>query len=78
MKILGERGPGWLACWGVDVYLGGIFLALIFLGFCAGGKVGMVPFDTLLSFGIFCLSTCVSDVERFFSSLKDMGGEVYE
>jgi hypothetical protein len=60
------------------VYLGEIFSALIFLGLCAGGKIGMVPFDFLLSFSIFYLSTYVSDVERFFSSLKDMGGEVYE
>jgi len=38
----------------------------LFLGFCAGGKIGMVPFDFLLSFSIFYLSTCVSGVERIF------------
>jgi len=47
------------------VYLGGIFSTLIFLGVCAGENIGMVPFDFLLGFGIFYLSTCVSDVERF-------------
>ena len=35
------------------MYLGGIFSALIFLGFCAGGKIGMVSFDFLFGFGIF-------------------------
>ena len=56
------------------MYLGGIFSTLIFLGVCEGENIGMVPFDFLLGFGIFYLSTCVFDVERFFSSLKDMGG----
>ena len=60
------------------MYLDGTFLALIFLGFRVGGKVGIIPCDFLLGFGIFYLSTCVSDVELFFWSLKDMGGEVYE
>ena len=48
------------------MYLGGIFSTLIFLGVCEGGNIGMVPFDFLLGFGIFYLSTCVSGVERFF------------
>lgn len=48
------------------MHLGGIFSAFIFLGFRAGGKVGMIPSDFLLGFGIFCLSTCVSDVELLF------------
>ena len=71
-KKLGERGLGWLACC-VDVYMGGIFSASIFLGFRAGGKVGIVPFDFLLGFGIFYLSTCVSDIERFFFELERYG-----
>ena len=52
------------------MHLGEIFSTFIFLRFRAGGKVGTVPSDFLLGFGIFYLSTCVSDVELLFFELE--------